>query len=557
MTTTSLMQALQAMVCRRVAGAEISRYIAVLSEAEPIIESLDAASIDVADVTAAYRAILGQSNMARATRYNRIYRLTTILNAAIEDGIVVPTLKVSDFPQVEKPEDEVGKRLYKNLMRFQVYCGARKVPFNSVDEAVVGEYLAHLKENYARCTAEVAYNDLARFWELAGFASVTFQPFTGKGKDHYGLPGESWPGDWREPMAAFRAAAERGVATPEYGTWKKAIGPTAAEQYEKVVGYLAGYVILTGGTLQEQSLRAFLSRPANVIGFIEWHIKNRCGGVERCYHASWLGMFARLDKFFGKRDAVQPKYIEAWESLEIELVREMIDTDSMSLHLLFNAAEDAAEEAILTWNNGEKNTTAAIRCRSLLMFALLVHRPLRASNLTGLQFGTGVFKSGPGDGDAWQIRVKAADFKGRRFWEGPWPAPLTEALLLYKHEVQPVIAAPDNPIVFPSKSGRRLSDPDLYDIIVAISQEKLGRSFTPHQFRALVGTLYILEYPDEVWTIQHLLGHRFLTTTLQYYIHVTARQASRRAGAFVHDHCEAARQVGQWRASEEFVTLFQ
>jgi len=557
MTTTSLIYALRAMVRRRFAGPEMNRYIAVLTEAEPIITSLDSAAIDLKAVTAAYRAILGQSNMARATRYNKIYRFTTILNAAIEEGIVVPALKIIDFPEVEKPEDEVGKRLYKNLMRFQDYCGDRKVQFNSVDEAVVGEYLAHLKENYARGTAEVAYNDLARFWELAGFPGVTFQAFTGKGKDHYGLPAESWPVNWREPMAAFRAAAERGVATPEYGTWKKALSSTAAEQYQKVVGYFAGYLNLTGGPLHELTLKAFLSRPANVIGFIEWHIKNRCDGAERCYHASWLGMFARLDRFFSKRKENQPEYIEAWEALEIKLVRDIIDTNTMSLHLLFNAAEDAAEEAIQTWRTGQKNTTAAIRYRSLLMFALLVHRPLRASNLTGLQFGSGVFNSGPSGDDDWQIRVKAADFKGKRVWEGAWPAPLTEALLLYKNEVQPVIAGPDNPIVFPSRSGRRLSDPDLYDIIVAISQEKLGRRFSPHQFRALVGTLYILQYPSEVWTIQHLLGHRFLTTTLQYYVHVTARQASRRVGTFVHEHCEAAGQVGQWRASEEFAALFQ
>lgn len=543
--TTTVFHALQVMVQRRFSGPNLNRYLAALSDAASVFASDDIDFSDVEAVKAAYRGILEQSTMARATRYNRIYRLTTILDAAVEEGLIVPVLRVADFPEIERPDDEVGIRLHKNFIRFQDYCVARKILFNHVDEAVVENYLAHLKEVYARNTAEVAYNDLARFWGLAGFKRVTFHPFTGHGKNHYGLDVKSWPGDWRQPMAAFRAAAERGVKSREYGEWKKALGSAAADQYEKVIGYFAGYMKLTGVVLQDTSLKDVLTNPDNVIDFIQWHITDRCGGAERSYHASWLSMFSRLDRFFSKRKDIQSAYIEAYEALEIELVREMIGTDTMSLKRLFNAAEDAAEEAIRAWHNGQKNMTAAIRYRSLLMFALLIHRPLRARNLTGLQFGTGVFNTSIDGADAWHIRVKAADFKGRRVWEGAWPESLTEALLLYKDDVHPVIAGPDNAIVFPSKSGQRISGPDLHKIIVAISQEKLGRSFSPHQFRALVGTLYILEHPNEIWTIQHLLGHRFLSTTLQYYVHVTARQASRRVGAFVYTHCEAARHVGE------------
>lgn len=361
MTTTSLFHALQAMVRRRLAGPDLNRYLSALSDAEPVFASIQTASVDVEAVKSAYRGILEQSDMARATRYNRIFRLNAVIDAAIEEGIVVPAQRFSDFPDVAKPGDEVGIRLYNKFLKFQEYCLGRRISFNDVSGDVIEEYLTYLKDAFARSTAEAAYNDLARFWETAGFQQLRFQPFTGKGKNHYGLPVRSWPDGWRKPMDAFRAAAERAVTAPEYGRWKKALSPVGAREYEKVVGYFAGYMKLTGVVLQDTSLKDVLAKPANVIGFIHWHIMERCGGAERCYHASWLGMFARLDRFFSKRKAVQPAYIEAYEALEIELVREIIDTDTMSLHRLLDAAEDAGGEAIRTWKAGQKNLTAAIR----------------------------------------------------------------------------------------------------------------------------------------------------------------------------------------------------
>lgn len=551
MIDNSLSETLRQWITHDFEPAKVSRLLAVLSEAEEIMDNIDPHAVRIDQLIADYREWVGNVNMSPKTRYSRVFRLRVLLSAAINEGLLVEEPNTDDFPSLSPPTDPVELRLYKNFNRFKKYCLSNKYAFLDINEDVVISYLEHLKLTLAVSTAEVAYNDLLAWWRKKEYHQVLFPPFTGRGKNHYGLQPGIWPDDWQVSFRAFRKSADSGMTVPPFGRWEASLCEGTIGDYQKLLGYFAGYLQHIGKLPISDSLPAVLAQPENAINFIEWHVTERCGGVERCYHQSWLEKLGRLDKFFSNRGSVQKVYLEAAESLEIQLVRGMIDTNEMSLGRLYHAAEDAAEEAIRTWRKSTGNLTAALRYRTLLMFGLLIYRPLRASNITGLRVGNGLVKNCAGNGSSYTIRVDAADFKGRRQWRGAWPDALLGALQVYLDEVRAVITGPEESLVFPSKSSRRLSGTDIYDIIVKISEEKLGKPFTPHQFRALVGTLYLLEHPEEMTTIQHLLGHRFVTTTMKYYVHVTARQASKRVGEYVYLRCEAAQRVSEWVPSEE------
>ena len=56
---------------------------------------------------------------------------------------------------------------------------------------------------------------------------------------------------------------------------------------------------------------------------------------------------------------------------------------------------------------------------------------------------------------------------------------------------------------------------------------ELGVRLTPHQFRHLIGFIYLREHPHGIEVVRALLGHRSIATTLSHYAGLEGAAAAR------------------------------
>ena len=92
--------------------------------------------------------------------------------------------------------------------------------------------------------------------------------------------------------------------------------------------------------------------------------------------------------------------------------------------------------------------------------------------------------------------------------ELPLPAAASAMLELYRTRVRPVLAPPGTSWLFPGENGGRKALVTLGGQISRFLARELGVRLTPHQFRHLVGFVYLRQHPHGIEVVRALLGHR-------------------------------------------------
>ena len=98
--------------------------------------------------------------------------------------------------------------------------------------------------------------------------------------------------------------------------------------------------------------------------------------------------------------------------------------------------------------------------------------------------------------------------------ELPLPAAASAMLELYRTRVRPVLAPPGTSCAVPGRERRRKALVTLGGQISRLLERELGVRLTPHQFRHLVGFVYLRQHPHGIEVVRALLGHRSIATTL-------------------------------------------
>lgn len=161
--------------------------------------------------------------------------------------------------------------------------------------------------------------------------------------------------------------------------------------------------------------------------------------------------------------------------------------------------------------------------RDGLVIALLAARPLRRRTLAALSVGRQVVKVG----NRWHLVLAATDVKNRRPLEYPLPADLSEAMDTYLSKYWQPMRANDqvDALWLSTKTGRRLQESALYDLVKRRTKEALGVAIHLHAFRHIVATTISREDPDHVLTVAPLLGHATLDMAYRHYIVSQGREA--------------------------------
>lgn len=167
---------------------------------------------------------------------------------------------------------------------------------------------------------------------------------------------------------------------------------------------------------------------------------------------------------------------------------------------------------------------AAVLFRDGLIIGFLALRPLRMRNLSTLEVGRTLLRTGDGH----RVSIPARETKTRKRIDVPWPTALEAALQTYLAIHRPQLLGSRVPGCGAWVTCQRtiMTQHSIKLMICKRTKEAFGVSINPHLFRDCAATTVAIEDPEHIGIAACLLGHADIRTTQRFYNQASALQAS-------------------------------
>jgi integrase/recombinase XerC len=163
--------------------------------------------------------------------------------------------------------------------------------------------------------------------------------------------------------------------------------------------------------------------------------------------------------------------------------------------------------------------SGAVVYRDGLIFALLIHRPLRVGNFSNLHIGTSFLIDEMG----MSIDFDADETKTHAQIRQAVPESLLPAIEIYLNQVRPLLIRQADPgWLWLGRRGNRLTEQDFAGRIRKMSQRHLGIDLSPHLFRDCAATQIALSAPDCIGITKDILKHATLASSQKFYNQATS-----------------------------------
>ncbi len=175
--------------------------------------------------------------------------------------------------------------------------------------------------------------------------------------------------------------------------------------------------------------------------------------------------------------------------------------------------------------------------RGMLAFlaAILMKIPMRISEVLALKYGETFFDVGAGKARKVAISLPADMVKNNEPRRAPFGPELVRLYDVYRSIIRPHLAPASNPYLFPSGPTAVRNDDHISHSLASMMHQKIGVRMTAHQFRHVVGYVFLVANPGCYDTVRRLLGHRSLKTTLRFYAFILEDEAHEQLDETIDD----------------------
>ena len=198
---------------------------------------------------------------------------------------------------------------------------------------------------------------------------------------------------------------------------------------------------------------------------------------------------------------------------------------------------------------GRLSPAQALRAQSALGVAILIlGAPLRIKNLASLQLGVHVLEARPmgigghagigaraGAATTRHIVLPALEVKNTKDLEFTLPSGLCKYLDAYVSRCLPILVRGSSTYLFPNTTGGTKREDGLSVQIKTFIKRETGLIVNAHLYRHLAAKLYLDRNPGDYPTVQMLLGHKDLQTTLRAYVGLEQGDAIKRYDQMMDD----------------------
>ncbi len=463
--------------------------------------------------------------------------------------------------------DTLGDRFWRMTLRpFAAFCAGRRVAPEDVDDAVLQAFAEHLRATEIRITAWQRARKVAAAWNRAadgvpGWPSQRLGDVQTRQR-RYAPPFSAYAASLQEEIARF--AARLGSVTPDgRSSLFTGDGPPvplrpAAIRAHLTALRLALAALVHSGTVPERvTSLAFLVEHRRTA--LDWHFM-RAG--KRPTHttsaiASVLNIIAKYEiRLTGEalrvvladlRRAHPPKQREM-TGKNANRLRELEDParEAALLHLparLMPIDAKLRDDGMHNAGSATRTSREAWLASIAVAIEILLHCPLRLTNLTGLRIGVHLRFSEGRVRRPTHIVVEPDEVKNGTRIEWPLERATADLIARYISVFRPLIARPGSDWLFPSRdhSDRPRDKTTFSTAITDTIHEHVGVPMNPHLFRAFAGALILAENPHAIDDLRAVLGHRGFETALIHYRAVSARGAAQRLNRLVEGKRAATR----------------
>ncbi len=190
---------------------------------------------------------------------------------------------------------------------------------------------------------------------------------------------------------------------------------------------------------------------------------------------------------------------------------------------------------------GRLSPAQALRAQSALAVAILIlGAPLRIKNLASLQLGVHVLETRPmglggnagivaGKGTTTRhIVLPALEVKNTKDLEFTLPGGLCKYLDTYVSRCLPILVRGGSSYLFPNTTGGSKTPGSLSVQLKTFLKRETGLIFNSHLSRHLAAKLFLERNAGDYATVQMLLGHKDLQTTMRAYVGLEQGDAIKR-----------------------------
>jgi len=169
---------------------------------------------------------------------------------------------------------------------------------------------------------------------------------------------------------------------------------------------------------------------------------------------------------------------------------------------------------------------AAIKAQIAVALEILLMAPMRAHNLVGLRLDRHIVRPAGPKGPV-HLVLPESETKAGEAVEYALSPQSTALLDTYFRQYRPLLCPEGDPWLFPRTGGGCKAQSTLCQQIVEAVRRRTGLRLTVHQFRHAAAKVLLDREPGNFETLKHLLGHRNLKSTLDFYAEVQTTNAGR------------------------------
>ncbi|WP_176953035.1 site-specific integrase [Belnapia rosea] len=185
--------------------------------------------------------------------------------------------------------------------------------------------------------------------------------------------------------------------------------------------------------------------------------------------------------------------------------------------LLFQLPATLLSNSIINIRKNRGKVSDLVNAQSAVAIAILLHAPLRGTNLRAIRLGIELnIPSLPGV-EA-RLRFAPEAVKNNVRLDFPIPPDVAALIRAFVQEVMPEFPRSGfTPALFPGLKSETKGVNHLGSQIASRITKAIGLRLNQHLFRHLLAHIYLARNPGRYDVVQYLLGHKSVQTTKKYY----------------------------------------
>ncbi len=409
------------------------------------------------------------------------------------------------------------------LSRFAHYSSANDIAPDDVSQQTFDRFLTAVEqESFLRKPREV-HRDACRFWNMAadhveGWPQIHIRvPCY---KPRVVLPWESFPASLKDDFDAMERDATDPLLLSPHG--RRPIKPESARNRIAHLHRLASVVVRRGREPLSLGNLADLVEVGIVKEGLRFFLEANDGQTSLYIH----GLMKVVCVVARNWVKVDDDHMAELDALRRRVAVSRPGMTEKNQETLRHFHDEATIRAMLSLparvfrELGDKKDLKVSQCvttQIALAIQLLLVAPVRIGNLASVSLDRHLVRVGQGPDGRHHLFFPAHEVKNDIDLEFPVPPAVQAMIETYRERYRPVLLRCPSDYLFPGQGKEHKGSSLISAQIANLTEQQLGVRVTAHQFRHLAGFLYLRQNPGGHEVVRRLLGHRSISTTVQFY----------------------------------------